>query len=112
MQIIKNNIKKLRTKKDIYQLKLAMDLGLTQETISSYERNIIVPSVDTLIKMADYFNTNIDYILCRTKYDLPINQIKPNSISESDFQLLTKISKLSNIDKTKVEAFIDGLNSK
>ena len=69
MNTIQNNIKKLRTKKDIYQLKLAIDLGLTQETISSYERNVIVPSVETLIKMADYFNTSIDYILCRTKYD-------------------------------------------
>ena len=112
MEIIKNNIKELRTKKDIYQLKLAMDLGLTQETISSYERNVIVPSTDTLIKLADYFHTNIDYILCRTKYDLPIDTIKPNNISESDFQLLTKISKLSKTDQDKVEAFIDGLNSK
>lgn len=112
METIKNNIKELRTKKDIYQLKLAMDLGLTQETISSYERNVIVPSVDTLIKMADYFNTNIDYILCRTKYDLPIDQIKPNNISEKDFQLLTKINKLSATDLLKVEAFIDGLNAK
>ena len=112
METIKNNIKELRTKKDIYQLKLAMDLGLTQETISSYERNVIVPSVDTLIKLADYFNTNIDYILCRTKYDLPIDQIKPNNISEKDFQLLTKINKLSATDLLKVEAFIDGLNAK
>lgn len=112
METIKNNIKELRTKKDIYQLKLAMDLGLTQETISSYERNVIVPSVDTLIKLADYFNTNIDYILCRTKYDLPIDQIKPNNINEKDFQLLTKINKLSSTDLLRVEAFIDGLNSK
>ena len=112
MEIIKNNIKELKIKKDIYQLKLAMDLGLTQETISSYERNIISPSVDSLIKLADYFNTNIDYILCRTKYDLPIDQIKPNNISESDFKLLSKISKLSKNDQIKVEAFIDGLNSK
>lgn len=112
METIKNNIKELRIKKDIYQLKLAMDLGLTQETISSYERNVIVPSVDSLIKLADYFNTNIDYILCRTKYDLPIDQIKPNCIGENDFNLLTKISKLSKNDQIKVEAFIDGLNSK
>ena len=112
MKTINNNIKVLREKKNIYQLKLAMDLNLTQETISSYERNVIVPSVDVLIKMADYFDTNIDYILCRTKYDLPINQIKPNNIDDRSFQLLTKINKLSQTDQIKVEAYIDGLNSK
>ncbi len=109
---IKNNIKKLRTKKDIYQLKLAMDIGLSQETISSYERNKIVPSTEILIKLAEYFNTNIDYILCRTIYDLPIEQIKPNNINQRDFELLTKINKLSANDKDKTEAYIDGLNSK
>lgn len=112
MNTIKNNIKELRTKKDIYQLKLAMDLGLTQETISSYERNVIVPSTEVLIKLADYFNTNIDYILCRTKYDLPIDSVKPNNINEQQFQLLNKINKLSANDLLKVEAYIDGLNSK
>ena len=63
-------------------------------------------------RLADYFNTNIDYILCRTTYDLPISDLKPNNITDSQFQLLAKINKLSNIDQAKVEAYIDGLNSK
>ena len=98
---IKNIIKKLRRKKDVYHLKLAMDIGLSQETISSYEINKIVPSTEILIKLAEYFNTNIDYILCRTIYDLPIEQIKPNNINQRDFELLTKINKLSANDKDK-----------
>jgi len=112
METIKNNIKELRTKKDIYQLKLAMDLGLSQETISSYERFKIVPSTEVLIKLADYFKTNIDYLLCRTQYDLPIDSLKPNNISDKQFQLLTKISKLPIEDQNKVEAYIDGLSDK
>ena len=107
-----NNIKKLRTKKNILQTKLALDLNLTQEAISSYETERVTPSADILIKLADYFNTNIDYILCRTTYNLPINSLKPNNITDSQFQLLTKINKLSSIDQAKVEAYIDGLNSK
>lgn len=107
-----NNIKNLRNKKNILQTKLALDLNLTQEAISSYETERVTPSADILIKLADYFNTNIDYILCRTTYDLPINDLKPNNITDPQFQLLTKINKLSNIDQAKVEAYIDGLNSK
>lgn len=107
-----NNLKQLRTKRNILQRKVAIDLNLSQETVSSYETGRVGLNDDMLIKLADYYNTNIDYILCRTKYDLPIDCIKPDNISEKDFQLLTKIDKLSATDQLKVEAYIDGLNSK
>ncbi|HIR58676.1 MAG TPA: helix-turn-helix transcriptional regulator [Candidatus Onthousia excrementipullorum] len=94
------------------QTKLAIDLNLTQEAISSYETERVTPSADILIKLADYFNTNIDYLLCRTNYDLPISDIKPTNINEEQFQLLNKINKLSETDIAKVEGYIDGLNSK
>ncbi len=107
-----NIAKKLRKNKNILQTKLAIDLNLTQEAISSYETERVTPSADILIKLADYFNTNIDYLLCRTNYDLPISDIKPTNINEEQFQLLTKINKLSKIDIAKVEGYIDGLISK
>lgn len=107
-----NNIKNLRNKRNILQTKLALDLNLTQEAISSYETERVTPSADILIKLADYFNTNIDYLLCRTPYNLPISDLKPNNISDSQFQLLMKINNLSAIDIAKVERYIDGLNSK
>lgn len=106
-----NNIKELRKDKNILQTKLALDLNLTQEAISSYETERVTPSADVLIKLADYFNTNIDYLLCRTEYNLPISEIKPANISMEQFKLLTKINKLSEIDVAKVEGYIDSLNS-
>ncbi len=106
-----NNIKELRKEKNILQTKLALDLNLTQEAISSYETERVTPSADVLIKLADYFNTNIDYLLCRTEYNLPISEIKPANISMEQFKLLTKINKLSEIDVAKVEGYIDSLNS-
>lgn len=107
-----NNIKNLRTKKNILQTKLAQDLHLTQETISSYETERVTPSADILIKLADYFNTNIDYLLCRTPYDLPIADLKPNNITDSQFQLLTKITKLSSKDQDLANAYITALIDK
>ena len=107
----KNNLQTLRKKKGYKQIKVAMDLDTPQETISSYETGRVFPYIDMLIKLADYYNTSIDYILCRTKYDLPINDIKPNNISDEDFILLNKINKLSSTDKAKAEAYIDGLNA-
>ena len=60
------NLRIIREKRNINQLKLAMDLGITQESISKYETNIAFPSKDILIKLADYFDCSIDYLLDRT----------------------------------------------
>jgi transcriptional regulator with XRE-family HTH domain len=107
-----NNLKQIRNNKGLLQTKVAMDLNITQETVSSYETGRVLPSSDMLINLADYYNTSIDYLLCRTKYDLPIDSIKPNNINDRDFIILNKINKLSNADKDKIEAYIDGLNDK
>jgi len=109
---MENNLKQVRNSKHLLQTKVAMDLNITQETISSYETGRVFPSSDMLIRLADYYNTSIDYLLCRTKYDIPINDIKPNNISDTDFMLLNKINKLSPTYKLKVEGYIDGLNDK
>lgn len=85
---------------------------MTQEAISSYETGRVMPSADILIKLADYFDTNIDYLLCRTNYNLPIANLKPSNINEQQFKLLLKINKLSKNDMSKVEGYVDGLISK
>lgn len=59
-------LKELRLKKGISQLKLAMDLSMNQNTISRYESGAREADYATLIKLADYFNVSIDYLLERT----------------------------------------------
>lgn len=56
----------LRKQKGISQLKLAMDLSLNQNSISRYENGEREAGYDLLIKMADYFDVSIDYLLERT----------------------------------------------
>lgn len=59
------NLKKLRKEKGISQLKLAMDLNMTQNTISRYETGEREPGINELIKIADYFDVSIDYLVGR-----------------------------------------------
>ncbi len=59
-------LKELRRKNHISQLKLAMDLSLTQNTISRYENGVREADYATLILIADYFHVSIDYLLERT----------------------------------------------
>ncbi len=59
-------LKEIRKSKGISQLKLAMDLNTNQNTISRYETGEREPGIAELIKLADYFNVSIDYLLERT----------------------------------------------
>ena len=60
-------LKELRKKKGISQLRLATDLNTTQNTISRYETGEREPGIDELIKIADYFNVSVDYLIGRTE---------------------------------------------
>ncbi len=59
-------IRELRKAKGISQIKMAMDLNTNQNTISRYETGEREPSINDLIKIADYFNVSVDYLLGRT----------------------------------------------
>ncbi len=59
-------LKEVRITKGISQLKLAMDLNMNQNSISRYETGEREPGISELIRIADYFNISIDYLLERT----------------------------------------------
>lgn len=59
-------LRELREKRHISQLKLAMDLGMNQNSISRYENGKREADYNTLIAFANYFNVSIDYLLERT----------------------------------------------
>lgn len=59
-------LKEIRKTKGISQLKLAMDINTSQNTVSRYENGEREPGINELIKIADYFNVSIDYLLERT----------------------------------------------
>ena len=60
-------LKELRQQHGISQLKLAMDLSVNQNTISRYETGEREADYKTLIRIADYFDVSVDYLLGRTE---------------------------------------------
>ncbi|WP_448901028.1 helix-turn-helix domain-containing protein [Eubacterium sp.] len=61
-----NNLKKLRKEKGLTQIAMQMQTGIEQALISKYENGERIPPTETLILLADFFDTNIDYLLDRT----------------------------------------------
>jgi transcriptional regulator with XRE-family HTH domain len=56
-------LKELRQRKKLSQRAAARKLNIDNSTLSSYERNIISPSIDILRSLAMIYNTTTDYIL-------------------------------------------------
>ena len=65
-----NRIRDLREDRDLRQSDLAAQTGIDQRTISNYETGKTAPDMYALIKLADFFDVSIDYLVGRTKYDL------------------------------------------
>lgn len=63
---MKNNLKLLRKNKGYTQIAVQMKTGIEQALLSKFENGERVPPTETLIRLADFYNVSIDYILCRT----------------------------------------------
>ena len=56
-------IKDLRTAYNLNQVQLAERLGVSKQTISNWENNNIMPSIEMLIKVARFFSVSTDFLL-------------------------------------------------
>lgn len=63
---MKNNLKVLRKKRGYTQIALQMQTGIEQALLSKFENGERVPPTETLMRLAEFYNVSIDYILCRT----------------------------------------------
>ena len=60
------NMKFVRVSRDITQLQVQMDTGISQSTISKYETGEALPTVENLILLANYYDVSLDYLMDRT----------------------------------------------
>ncbi len=68
------NIKLIRVTKDYTQLKVQMDTGISQSTLSKYESGDMIPTTDNLIVLAKYYNTSLDFLMDLTDERKPYPQ--------------------------------------
>ncbi len=56
-------IKKLRIARGLNQVQLAQKLDVSKQTISNWENNNILPSVEMLMKISRFFSVSTDFLL-------------------------------------------------
>lgn len=104
------NLRIIREKRGKSQVNVAVNIGVAQEMISSYESGKAFPSVANLIKLAKYLETSTDYLLGLTSDPTPLKYIDKNSLSEEEIDLLIKYHHLAVEDKLKLVGYIEALS--
>ena len=67
MLLLNENIKKLRLARGLNQVEFAKILSVTKQCVSNWENDNVVPSIDMLCKIADFFVVSTDYLLGRSE---------------------------------------------
>lgn len=89
----------LRKRKKLSQKDLGKKIGTSGDIIGRYERDIMTPSIDVIMKIADALDISIDYLVGKTTLELDTNVLKR----------VEEVSKLDDGEKEKIFMVIDAL---
>ena len=100
---MESRIKQLRENRGLIQEILASELGITQQMLSKYERDVLCIKVDVLKRIAEYFNVTTDYLLgvSEVKRDLQ-GQMKVNKTLDTYYDLIEIYKGLDEYDQEMV----------
>lgn len=82
---MRNRIRDLREDMDLRQIDVAKATGISQKTLSNYETGETNPDSYALIKLANFFNVSIDYL---------VGRVNTNILSKTDIS--DEITKIQN----------------
>ena len=99
-------LKNLREEKKISQQKLAIELNVSQASISKYEKGLAEPDIPMLCTIAEFFHVSVDYLIGRTSTR---NNLSAIPLNDREQALLQHFNALTENQKEKVEMYILGL---
>ena len=68
---MENRILELRKERNMTQMSLSTSIHVSQETISAYKTGRHDPTAENLIRIANFFQVSVDYLLQRRAAGLP-----------------------------------------
>ena len=101
------NLKKLREEAGISQKQLAEFIGVSQQSINKYENHNIEPDIDTMIRIADFFNTSVDYLIGHTDLRRKIELTHAYELNTDECGVIEGYRKLSRKQKDCICTVID-----
>lgn len=62
-------LREIRCRKHLNQQKVALDLNISREALSYYENGKRSPSTEMLVRLSQYFNVSIDYLITGKEFE-------------------------------------------
>ena len=78
-------LRSLREEKRLSQVELSKKLNITNQALSQYELGKRIPDAEMIIRIADFFDVSVDYLLDRTNERITVDNIKAILASDSAF---------------------------
>ena len=98
MLTLNENIKKLRTARGLNQVEFAKILCVTKQCVSNWENDNVVPSIEMLCKIANFFGVGTDYLLGRSEKRV----IDVSSLTEEQIaHLISLVDDLTTLNELK-----------
>lgn len=93
------NIKFFRLSENINQVEFAKILGVTKQCVSNWENDNVVPSIEMLCRISDFFNVSTDFLLGRVEErTLNASGLSEDQIAHITY-LIDSFSKLNELNK-------------
>lgn len=100
-----NRIKQLREENRMTQVRLSIELEVSQETVSAYEKEKHYPSFAQLCRMAELFHVSIDYLMGLSDIRAPVKIIEDETLN----RLIAVGKTLTKEQAELVLAYIQGM---
>lgn len=101
--MFKERLRLCRENKGLSQTHMAELLKMTRQAYNHYETGNRVPTQDTLIEIANFFNVSVDYLLGRS--DEPNSLTLDEQLEGIDFALWGEVKEMTDAQKRDVINF-------
>lgn len=98
-------LKELRNNENLNQEDVAKIIQVARTTYSSYEQGLSEPNIETLCKLADHYNTSLDYLVGRNFN----NEL--GYLSDQERAMIETFKKLNEVNQIKVASYALGILS-
>lgn len=101
------NLRLLRESHGISQQKLAEAVGLTQQSINKYENHKIEPDIATLMLIADFFHTSVDFLIGHGEAQAEAEGVPVVKLNADEIRLVNQYRQLSLKEKDSIHLVMD-----
>ena len=101
------NLRLLRESHGVSQQKLAEAVGLTQQSINKYENHKIEPDIATLMLIADFFHTSVDFLIGHSEAQVESEGVPVFKLNADEIRLVNQYRQLSLKEKDSIHLVME-----